>query len=104
VTRYASWCAAMGRFFGAVLLLILGAACFLHSPAPLEVLWGPFFAAALVYGIGGPIALHQESRQPRSSLLLRREDLWPPGSVARRDGRCTHAGSGPCRYHGRHIS
>jgi hypothetical protein len=93
----------MGRFFGAVFLLILGAACLLHSLAPLEALPGLFFSAAVIYGIGGPLALHQDSRQPRSSLLLQRNDLWPPGSVARRDGQCTHAGYGPCRYHGRHI-
>ena len=38
------------------------------------------------------------------SLATTNYDLWPPGSIIDPKGRgCTHAGSAPCRYHGKHI-
>lgn len=89
--RYAQWCAIVGRIFGVTFVLIFGAACALRSWAPLNALPGPLFSAVLVYGIGGPMILRSEDREPSRRKVLDVPDLWPPGSVARHDGQRTPA-------------
>jgi hypothetical protein len=114
MSDYARWCATIGRGVGAALILIAGTAAALRSWAPLTALPGPVTIAALVYSVGTPAFFRDPqppTRTPAShwdalglGLRISSGDPWPAGSIIDKRGYgCTHAGCGPCNYHGRHI-